>query len=78
MIHKEHNEEKVDQDLIIEYAQKLIEEMKGGNLNLIGSKVMNKEQAVYAASVAAKRLAHETAKKFYYKVTQYLMELVHE
>ena len=78
MIHEEYNEEKVDQDLIIEYAQKLIAEMKAGNPGLIGSEVMNKEQAVYAASVAARRLAQETAKKFYYRLTQYLMELAHE
>ena len=78
MIHEEHNEEKVDQDLIIEYAEKLIAEMIASNPDLIGSAVMNKKQAVYAASVAAKRLAQETAKKFYYKVTQYLMEVPHE
>ena len=75
MIHEEHNEENVDQDLIIEYAEKLIIEMKNNDPNMIGSAVMNTKQAVHAASVTAKRLAQETAKKFYYEVTQYLMNL---
>jgi hypothetical protein len=75
MIHEEHNEEKVDQDLIIEYAEKLIMEMKGNDPKLIGSSVMNTKQAIYAASITARRLAQETAKKFYYEVTQYLMDL---
>ena len=75
MIHEEHNEEKVDQDLIIEYAEKLIMEMKGNDPELIGSSIMNKKQAIYAASITARRLAQETAKKFYYEVTQYLMDL---
>lgn len=75
MIHEEHNEEKVDQDIIIEYAEKLIIEMKSNNPKMIGSAVMNTKQAIHAASITAKRLAQETAKKFYYEVTQYLMDL---
>ena len=75
MIHEEYNEDKVDQDLIIEYAEKLIIEMKGNDPKLIGSAVMNTKQSIHAASVTARRLAQETAKKFYYEVTQYLMNL---
>ena len=75
MIYEEHNEEKVDQDIIIEYAEKLIMEMKSNNPKMIGSAVMNTKQAIHAASVTSKRLAQETAKKFYYEVTQYLMDL---
>ena len=68
MIHDEQYEE-----LIREYAESLIKEMKDFDETIIDTK-MNKKQAIHAASVTAKRLAKETAKKFYYQVTQYLME----
>jgi len=74
MIHDEQDQEENDQDLIREYSENLIKEMKSYKETTIGA-VMNKKQAIHAASITAKRLAKETAKKFYYQVTQYLMEL---
>ncbi len=74
MIHNEQHQEEDDQDLITEYAENLIKEMKSYSETTIGN-VMNREQAIHASSITAKRLAKETGKKFYYQITQYLMEL---
>jgi len=74
MIHDEQHQEENDQDLIREYSENLIKEMKDYEETTIGT-VMNRKQAIHAASITARRLAKETAKKFYYQVTQYLMEL---
>jgi len=74
MIHDEQHNEENDKDLIREYSENLIKEMKSYEETTIGS-VMNRKQAIHAASITVKRLAQETAKKFYYEVTQYLMDL---
>lgn len=74
MIYDEQDQEENDQDLVREYSENLIKEMKDYKETTIGT-VMNRKQAIHAASIASKRLAKETAKKFYYEVTQYLMEL---
>tara|TARA_R110001599_G_scaffold140731_3_gene320953 strand:- start:2328 stop:2531 length:204 start_codon:yes stop_codon:yes gene_type:complete len=66
MIHSEYNEEETDQDLVREYAETLIKEIKDST--------MNRQQAIHAASITVQRLAKETAKKFYYQVMQYLMD----
>tara|TARA_R110001592_G_scaffold89211_1_gene262490 strand:- start:26 stop:250 length:225 start_codon:yes stop_codon:yes gene_type:complete len=73
MIHSEYNEEETDQDLVREYAESLIKEMKDFDETTIGS-TMNRQQAIHAASITVQRLAKVTAKKFYYQVTQYLMD----
>ena len=75
MIHKEQNQEETDQDLVREYAESLIKEIKGFDEKVTVGSTLNTQQAIHAASITAKRLAKETAKKFYYQVTQYLMEL---
>jgi hypothetical protein len=74
MIYDEQDQEENDQDLVREYSENLIKEMKDYKETTIGT-VMNRKQAIHAASITSKRLAKETAKKFYYEVTQYLMEL---
>ena len=68
MIHTEHSSKPTDNDLIIEFVEDLIKEMMVVN-------VMDRKQAIHAASIASKRLAHETAQKFYYEATQYLIYL---
>lgn len=73
MIHSEYNEEEADQDLVREYAETLIKEMKSFDKTIMDSK-MNRQQAIHGASITVQRLAKETAKKFYYQVMQYLMD----
>ena len=73
MIHEEQYQEETDSELVREYAENLIKEMKSYKETTIGT-VMNREQAMHAASITVKRLAKETAKKFYYQVTQYLID----
>ena len=71
-----YNEE-VDKDLVIEYANELIKEHKSFPDNTIGS-IMEYDQAVHAAKITAKRLAQESAKKFYYEVIKYLDDMDEE
>jgi len=68
MIHTEHINKPTDDDLIIEFSEDLIKEMMG----ITG---IDRKGAIHAASITSKRLAHETAQKFYYEVTQYLIYL---
>lgn len=77
MIHSEYEDEKIDKDLVIEFANKLIEEHKSFNKVDLGS-VMNRQQAIHAAQVTCRMLAQATAKKFYYEAITYLMELPNE
>ena len=60
--------EVVDQDLIIQFAEDLIKEH---------TITMDIPEAIalHAAIVTSRRLAQETAKKFYYETTKYLMDL---
>ncbi len=74
MINQEYNEDVVDQDLVREYAENLIKEMKNYKETTIGN-IMDRKQAIHASLVTAKRLAQLSAQKFYYQVTQYLMDL---
>lgn len=73
MIYNEQHQEETDQDLIREYAENLIKEMKSYPETTIGS-MMDRKQAIHAASITVKRLAKETAKKFYYQAAEYLMD----
>jgi len=73
MIHDEQHQVENDQDLVREYAENLIKEMKSYQETTIGN-VMDRKQAIHASSIATKRLAKETAKKFYYQVAEYLMD----
>ena len=54
MIHDEQHLEDTDQDLIREYADNLIKELKSYEETTIGT-VMNRKQAIHAASITAKR-----------------------
>lgn len=69
MNHIEHTDETIDQDLVIEYAENLIKEHKDA-LTL-----PTRKSAISSASITSQKLAQETAKKFYYETTRYLMEL---
>ena len=76
MNYVDYNEE-TDMDLVIEYANELIKEHKAFDDETIGS-VMEYSQAVHSAKVTAKRLAQESAKKFYYEVIKYLDDMDEE
>lgn len=62
-----HGEEVVDQDLVIQFVEELITEHK--------SDVIEHDQAIHAASITCKKLAQETARKFYYECIKYIMDL---
>ncbi len=70
----EKTTEVIDRDLIIQFAEDLIKEMKGSDPELIGSTIMDTKQSIHGASITAKKLAQVTGSKFYYEVTRYLME----
>lgn len=69
-----HEEELVDEDLVKQYVEELIKEHKAFSPSNIGN-VMEYDQALHAANVTCKRLAQETAKKFYYACITYIMDL---
>jgi len=71
MIDNSKDEEIIDNNLVVEYAEKLIKEHRG----LYDKKVfikMNRFNAIKSSIITAKRLASVTARKFYYKVIKYL------
>jgi len=63
--------DQVDENLVIEFAENLIKEMKNYDDTIINIMMGNK-QAIYAASVASKKLAQVTGSKFYYDAITYL------
>jgi len=69
MIQKTNNI--IDENLVIEFAENLIKEMKNYDDTIINIMMGNK-QAIYAASVASKKLAQVTGSKFYYDAITYL------
>jgi hypothetical protein len=68
---KEKYVNEVDENLVIEFAENLIKEMKNYDETIINI-MMSNTQAIYAASVASKKLAQVTGSKFYYNVITYL------
>ena len=72
MNHIEQTDETIDQDLVIDYAEDLIKEH---TITMVNAGNIPEAIALHAAIVTSKRLAQETAKKFYYETTRYLMEL---
>ena len=74
MNHEVQTRETFDDDLMIQYVEDLIKEHKAFSVEEIGS-IMDRQQAIHAAEVTCRRLAKETAKKFYYECIKYIMEL---
>ena len=64
----------IAENLVIEFAENLINEMKNYDDTTIGY-IMEEKQAIHAASITSKRLSQVTGSKFYYAVRRYLMDL---
>ena len=68
---KEKYADEIDENLVIEFAENLIKEMKNYDETIINI-MMSNTQAIYAATVTSKKLAQVTGSKFYYNVITYL------